>query len=120
MAKLSSVAPEVPAANLGEAIEYYVHKLGFRVISELPGGDYVIVKRDDVAIHLFYDTAGDPRPTSMHIFTLQLDELCAELQGRGARLSQPIIRKPWGNRDFRAKDPSGNEIKFTEPLPEDD
>jgi hypothetical protein len=50
------------------------------------------------------------------IFTEDLDELHAELQQRGAHLSQGIIRKPWGNRDFRVSDQSGNEIKFTEPL----
>jgi hypothetical protein len=26
------------------------------------------------------------------------------------------MRKPWGSRDFRVNDHSGNEIKFTEPL----
>jgi len=26
------------------------------------------------------------------------------------------VRKPWGNRDFRVKDDSGNELKFTEPM----
>jgi hypothetical protein len=31
-------------------------------------------------------------------------------------MSQAIAQKPWGTRDFRVMDPSGNEIKFTEPL----
>jgi len=35
---------------------------------------------------------------------------------RGTCLSQDIVRKPWGNRDFRVQDAFGNEIKFTEPL----
>jgi hypothetical protein len=32
------------------------------------------------------------------------------------RLSQEIMCKPWGSRDVRVNDRSGNEIKFTEPL----
>jgi uncharacterized glyoxalase superfamily protein PhnB len=74
------------------------------------------VERDDIAIHLFRDDSRSRSPVGVHIFTQQLDELHAELERRGARLSQPIVRKPWGNRDFRVNDHSGNEIKFTEPL----
>jgi uncharacterized glyoxalase superfamily protein PhnB len=119
MAKLSRIAPEIPVSNLRGSIEYYEQKLGFRVVMETPGGDYAIVERDDIAIHLFQDDARSHSPVGMHIFTHQLDELHAELQRRGARLSQEIMRQPWGNRDFRVNDHSGNEIKFTEPLPDD-
>jgi catechol 2,3-dioxygenase-like lactoylglutathione lyase family enzyme len=119
MAKLSRIALEIPVSNLRESIEYYEQKLGFRVVMELPGGDYAIVERDEIAIHLFQDEARRHSPVGMHIFTHQLDELHAELKQRGAHLSQEIMRKPWGNRDFRVNDPSENEIKFTEPLPDD-
>jgi uncharacterized glyoxalase superfamily protein PhnB len=119
MAKLSRIAPEIPVSNLQGSIEYYEQKLGFRVVMEMPAGDYAIIERDDIAIHLFQDHKGSHSPIGMHIFTHQLDELHAELQQRGARLSQGIMRKPWGNRDFRVSDDSGNEIKFTEPLSSD-
>jgi uncharacterized glyoxalase superfamily protein PhnB len=79
-------------------------KLGFRLVMEMPGGDYAIVERDDIAIHLFQDDTRSHSPVGMHIFTQQLDELHAELQRRGARLSQEIMQKPWGNRDFRVND----------------
>jgi uncharacterized glyoxalase superfamily protein PhnB len=119
MARLSRIAPELPVSNLQGSIEYYEQKLGFRLVMEMPAGDYAIVERDDIAIHLFQDDTGSHSPVGIHIFTHQLDELHAELEQRGARLSQEIVRKPWGNRDFRVNDYSGNEIKFTEPLPDD-
>ena len=119
MVKLSRIAPEIPVSNLQGAIEYYEQKLGFRVVMEMPAQDYAIVERDDIAIHLFQDGTRSHSPVGIHIFTHQLDELHAELQQRGARLSQEIMRKPWGNRDFRVNDYSGNEIKFTEPLSSD-
>lgn len=115
VAKLSRIAPEVPVGNLRDAIEYYQQKLGFQLVMEMPDGDYAIVERDSVAIHLFQDAIHHP-PMSMHIFTHQLDELHTELLERGARISQQINRKPWGNRDFRVDDQSGNELKFTEPV----
>lgn len=104
MAKLSRIAPEVPVDDLRESLDYYEHKLGFQVVMQMPAGGDAIVERDDVA---------------MHIFTHQLDDLLSELRQRGAHLAQPITRRPWGNRDFRVNDRSGNEIKFTEPLPDD-
>ena len=116
MAKLSRIAPEIPVSNMRGAIEYYEQKLGFRVAMETPHGDYAIVERDDVAIHLFQDDGRNHSRVAIHIFTHDLDELHAEILNRGARLSQGIVQKPWGNRDFRVNDQSGNEIKFTEPL----
>ncbi len=114
MATLCRIAPEIPVSNLQESIKYYEQQLGFRVVMKMPAGDYAIVERDGIAIHLFRDAALSHSPVGIHIFTPQLDELHAELQRRGAFLSQEIMRKPWGNRDFRVNDHSGNEIKFTE------
>jgi uncharacterized glyoxalase superfamily protein PhnB len=116
MVRLSRIAPELPVSNLKDSIEYYEQKFGFRVAMKMPEGNYAIVERDDVAIHLFEDNSRSACPAGIHIFTEDLEALLAELQERGARVSQGILRKPWGNRDFRVNDDSGNEIKFTEPL----
>jgi uncharacterized glyoxalase superfamily protein PhnB len=116
MATLSRIAPEVPVADLRQSLEYYEQKLGFRLVMQMPGGDYAIVERDGIAIHLFQDQAGDHTPVGVHIFTHQLEELHRELVERGAHISQQIVRKHWGNRDFRVGDQSGNELKFTEPV----
>jgi uncharacterized glyoxalase superfamily protein PhnB len=86
----------------------------------MPEGDYAVVERDDVALHLFEDTAKSLSPVSLHIFTRGLDELYAELEKRGAQVSHRIARRPWGTRDFRITDLSGNEIKFTEPAVEEE
>ncbi|MFN0102191.1 MAG: glyoxalase superfamily protein [Bryobacteraceae bacterium] len=115
MAKLSRIAPEIPVTDLRESVEYYEQKLGFQLVMEFPGGNYAIVERDEIAIHLFQDDTRSHSPAGVHIFTNQLDDLQAELQRRGAKLTQDVLLKPWGNRDFRVSDPSGNEIKFTEP-----
>ena len=118
MASLSRIAPELPASSLKESIDYYEQKLGFQLVTQL--SDYAIVERDNVVIHLFQDEARKHTPAGVHIFTHDLEELHAELEARGAHLSQGILHKPWGNRDFRAKDVFGNEIKFTEPLSSDE
>lgn len=118
MPKLTRVAPEIPVADLEDSLAYYESRLGFEVVMKMPAGDYAIVERDNVALHLFQevDRQATTRKASLHIFTAGIEELYSELQGRGAQITQPITRKPWGNRDFRVSDLCGNEIKFTEPL----
>lgn len=118
MSKLERAAPEVPVLNLRSAVEYYEARLGFRKVMQMPDGAYAIVERDRVAIHLFEEGKHRHSPVSLHIYSDGLDELHEELQKRGAKLSQGIESKPWGTRDFRAVDDSGNEIKFTEPRAE--
>ena len=116
MARLTRVAPELPTANLQKALAYFEQKLGFRVAMQMPDRSYAIVERDGVAIHLFQDGAEKHSPVGIHIFTGDLEALYAEFQQSGVIFSQEIVRKPWGNRDFRVRDEFGNEIKFTEPL----
>ena len=53
MPTLARIAPEVPVSNLRLSMDYYEEKLGFEVAMEMPDGDYAIMERDDVAIHLF-------------------------------------------------------------------
>ena len=116
MTSLIRVAPELPVDDLAEALQHYENRLGFQVVTTMPERGYAIVERDGVALHLFENDSRGHSPGSVHIFATGLDELLAELQKRGAQLTQAIVRQPWGNRDFRAIDPSGNALKFTEPL----
>jgi uncharacterized glyoxalase superfamily protein PhnB len=119
MARLLRIAPELPAESVKTALAFYEHKLGFRVATLMPGGEYGIVERDGLAIHIFQDVARKHSPAGIHIFTYELEGMRDEFLERGARLSQDIVRKPWGNRDFRVRDEYGNELKFTEPSAED-
>ena len=116
MPSLLRVAPELPVSDLPRSIAYYENQLGFRNVMTMPDRSYAIVERDGVAIHLFHTRDGKHSPHSIHVFADGLDQLHAELRDRGAHLLQDIVRKPWGNRDFRVHDDFGNEIKFTEPL----
>jgi uncharacterized glyoxalase superfamily protein PhnB len=118
MPKLTRIAPEFPVANLRDAIEYYERKLGFRTVMRMPAGDYAVLERDDVAIHLFQREDRKLLPVGIHVFATDLDALWSELKANGAKIVQDIETKPWGNRDFRIRDDSGNEIKFTEPRPD--
>jgi uncharacterized glyoxalase superfamily protein PhnB len=119
MARLARIAPELPESNLPAAIAFY-EKLGFSLASQTVPRDYAIVERDSIALHLFEDKLHRSAPMGVHVFTPDLAELYEEFADRGIRFTQKIERKPWGNRDFRLKDDFGNELKFTEPLTDDE
>ena len=118
MPNLLRIAPELPVSDLSASIEHYQRALGFPLAATMSEGDYAIVQRDGVSIHLFR-SGMRITPGSVHIFTDGLDELHAELAGRGAHITHQIIRRPWNARDFRVLDNSGNELKFTELLADD-
>ena len=118
MPSLTRVAPELPVRDLAEALAHYESRLGFAVAMRMPAGDYAIVERDGVALHLYQVADESPTPASAHIFATELDDLFAELESRGANIVQGIVSQPWGNRDFRLVDTAGNELKFTEPRSE--
>ena len=120
MASLMRVAQELPVIDMNEALQHYERQLGFDIVMTMPRGDYAIVERDGVALHLYEEHASLHSPASIHIFASGLDDLMSELQRRGARFTRGIERHPWGNRDFRVVDPSGNDIKFTEPIAAED
>ena len=84
MIQLMRVAPKLPVADLPAALVHYEQQLGFDVAITMPTGDYAIVERDGVALHLFEDQARATSPGSIHIFTRGPDEL-DELTRRGAR-----------------------------------
>ena len=89
MPTLMRVAPELPVKDMGASLRHYEEKIGFQVVMMMPDGDYAIVERDGVALHLFRDDAGSQSPASVHVFVAGLDELHAELlarQGFYARL----------------------------------
>jgi len=118
MARLSRIAPELTAANLAAAITFY-ERLGFALVNQSQR-DYAIVERDSIALHLFEDRQHRAAPIGVHLFTQDLAELFENFGNCGVRFSQTIERKPWGNRDFRVKDDFGNELKFTEPVADDE
>lgn len=113
-ARLSRLAPELPATDLHASIEYYVKRLGFSLAMQMEG--YAIIERGDVTIHLFDDAARKHSPVGIHIFTPELNELFAEFNAHGVKFAQTIEVKPWGNREFRAVDMYGNVLKFTEAV----
>lgn len=115
-----------------QAAEYYRDRLGFELdpidgvfqpSADEPGGVYAIVKRAGVRVH-FQIRRGErperqrsPLERDVYVYVADLDELFAELQRRGATVTQPPRATPFGLREIVVEDLNGYRIAFGEFIP---
>jgi len=112
-----------------QAAEYYRDVLGFSLdpvdgvfqpTPDEPGGLYAIVKRGGVWIH-FQIRRGDLPARErqsfegdIYLYVDNLDAVYSDLKQRGASITQPPHRAPYGLREFRVEDLNGYRLTFGE------
>ena len=103
--------PELPVEDVRRAQAHYRDALGFEIGWLDPDGDIGAVSRDDIAI--FFRQRERPFEPAVHwIFAPDLDATYEELRARGARIVEPLEKKPWGLRQFTVEDLDGNRFYF--------
>jgi predicted lactoylglutathione lyase len=110
--------PEIPAANVDEAVAYYVDKLGFTFgWGDDEGGIAGIFRgkcRLFITNRTFQEFYGNKGPI---LFWLNLgskaevDDLFAEWKAAQAKILSEPEDKPWKLREFMAADLDGNMIR---------
>ncbi len=114
MPRVTKVFPVFTVLNLEEAIAYYCDKLGFAL--EWEWGDPVQragVSLDDIEIQLECGGLGAPDGASVvYCHMIDVDTYYTDCRKRGATIAMEIGDRPWGMRDFRMFDTSGNRIGF--------
>jgi uncharacterized glyoxalase superfamily protein PhnB len=111
--------PEIPAANVELAAAYYVDTLGFTFDWGDDKGGIAGISRGNCRLFItntpFRESKGNQSPI---VFWLNLDskaevdELFAELKGRGAKIVSEVDDKPWLLREFTVADLDGNLIRI--------
>ncbi len=103
--------PELPVVDVERAQQHYRDALGFEIGWLEPGGDIGAVSRDDIAI--FFRKRNRPFEPAVHwIFAAHIDATYEELCSSGARIVEPLEKKPWGMRQFTVEDIDGNRFYF--------
>lgn len=103
--------PELPVDDVERAQQHYRDALGFEIRWLEPSGDIGAVSRDGFAI--FFRRRERPFEPAVHwIFAAQIEETYRELQSMGAKIVDPLERKPWGLRQFTVEDIDGNRFYF--------
>lgn len=110
--------PEIPAANVDEAIAYYVSKLGFTFGWGDDKGGIAGIHRGSCRLFItnrsFQEHYGN---TGRILFWLnvaskaEVDELFAEWKAADAKILSTPEDKPWKLREFMAADLDGNLIR---------
>ncbi|MEN5181596.1 VOC family protein [Comamonas odontotermitis] len=112
--KFESVSPIFSVTDLQQSMDFYRDVLGFDVAwSWGDPPDIAAVCRDCVEITLIQRAGASPAGASHAC--LRVSEVDAYYQGlveAGARIVVPIGDRPYGMRDFRMADPSGNELSI--------
>ncbi len=110
--------PVFAVRNVEEAMVYYRDRLGFTVAwtwgSPISRAGVAL---DGIEIQLDELEPGEAASSSMAYCHLQgVDAFYEACCVRGATVTMPIADRPWGMRDFRVVDPSGNRLGFASPL----
>lgn len=127
-----ALAPvELHVPDFAPALAFYL-PLGFTVVRQERGADGYLVLRHGASLLAFWP--GSPTVAEHHFFgrfpattprgvgveivivTGELDAMYERAARLGA-IAHPLVRRPWGARDFRIVDPFGYYLRITEPAP---
>ena len=114
MSRITRLFPVFTVRNLDEALAYYRDRLGFSV--SWTWGEPASragVTLDEVEIQLEGAGLGAPSgPSVVYCHMVDVETYYEACRSRGATIVMDIGDRPWGMRDFRVIDPSGNRIGF--------
>jgi uncharacterized glyoxalase superfamily protein PhnB len=103
--------PELPVEDVERAQRHYHDVFGFEIGWLYPGGDIGAVSGDSVVI--FFRRRTRPFEPAVHwIHAADIDVAYQAMHSSGARITEPLERKPWGLRQFTVEDIDGNRFYF--------
>lgn len=119
--RIESISPIFSVSDLQQSIAFYRGMLGFDLAWEWGDPpDIAAVCRDNVEITLTQRTGAKPAGAShVYLGVSGVDELYSALVRAGATIVVPIGDRPYGLRDFRIADPSGNELSVGQVIATD-
>ncbi|MEO6083154.1 MAG: VOC family protein [Umezawaea sp.] len=104
--------PRLPVTDLDRSIAYYQEALGFRLAWRTADDSLAALASGEIEMLLLVPWTDDsPPPTqSAYVYVEDPDALCAEFEGAGADIVDPVASRPNGMRDFALRDPDGHQF----------
>lgn len=103
--------------NKERTLSFY-QQLGFVVVGDY--GDYLLMTKDDIEIHLFEFKALDPKENygQVYIRTSAIDDFYNELLAKNVAIhpNGKLKIQHWGQKEFSLLDPDFNLLTFGEAL----
>ncbi|MFL6247692.1 MAG: VOC family protein [Vicinamibacterales bacterium] len=111
LTKFHHPTPELPVEDVERAQQHYRDVLGFAIGWLDPDKEIGAVSRDEAAI--FFRKRSRPFEPAVHwVFAEDIDAMYSELRSSGAKVVEPLEKKPWGLRQFTIEDVDGNRFYF--------
>ena len=114
-AEFPAAVPEIPVADMDQALDYYASKLGFNVDWGGADGGIAGISRGDCRMFLtdpnFRKQHGNASPVMIWLnlnSKQEVDELYEMWNRGGARIVSTPESKPWNLHEFTASDLDGN------------
>lgn len=113
------MTPTFPVADMAEAVRFY-EGAGFDV-EKYDDGFAFVHFNDQSLCDLDLIEGLDPATNhaGCYVITDDVDEWHARFVAKGLRVT-PIEDQPWGMHEFTLTDPSGNNIRVGQNVPDDD
>ena len=108
--QLRQIMPAMPHRDVARGIAHYRDMLGFTV--NYAQEDLGVMDRDSVRVLIVPRNDQGVGVGGCYVYVRDVDQLHAELVGKGANVEGTPVSHPWGLRDFRVRDGEGNEITF--------
>lgn len=109
---MALAVPVIPADDLAVAKDFYVKRLGFRVLFEASDDGktgLLGIERDGMRITVDCPMDGHGRDACVSLLVNNADAYYEEWRGH-VEIRQPPKNEPWGARTFDVIDPFGNTI----------
>lgn len=117
--KLIGIAPQLVVNDVKKTAEYYRDVLGFTIIGLVSDPPvYAMVERDGYQVHFaksetqHIKTNKDYRSIS-HDFIIwvpEIDDFFDELKSKNAKITEGIVKRTYGSREFVIEDCDGHKI----------
>lgn len=120
------VIPAIRIADMDAGLRFYRDRLGFTVERVQPEASNSSLAFGDARIMLetaadFYSEKynsairlrmGNASPHAFYIEAPDIDSLYSRVQAQKVRIVDPLVDRPWGQREFTVEDHEGNWLTF--------
>ncbi|WP_419488372.1 VOC family protein [Chryseobacterium bernardetii] len=120
MSRFTGLRPMLWTENLDETIRFYIHILGFELLSRNDEWHWASLRKDDVYIMFTLPNRHENPVTigftgSFYFNVNNVDELWENLKTK-AGICYEIETFQWGMREFAVYDNNGYVLQFGEPV----
>lgn len=113
---LTDIHPKLPMRNKSATFDFYVNKLGFKMVGITDYAGYLMLEKDSIQLHFFEFKELNPLENygQVYIRTTATEKLYQAAVDKNVTMPAAghLQTKPWGQKEFSVLDPDHNLLTF--------